>query len=256
VNRTAVVIGGGGGVGRGVCLGLANVGVRVVVADIDLEAAEEVVDEISRRNLIGAKFEVDSTNFDSLSRLVNFVEKEFDGVGILVNTTGVILERSMETISVSEWQWLWQNNVMSQISSVNAFLPLLKKNQPAHIVLTGSGAGLIAPPASMKLGGYAVTKHALTGYAKALKNELAADGIGVTLLCPTRIAGNLVANSARHYESTLGPPSIPVGGRPPSQRTLVDASKLGPLVVAAISENQFLVSNESTEQFQNGIHEP
>ena len=153
----------------------------------------------------------------------------------------------MESISVSEWQWLWHCNVMSQIFSVNAFLPLLRKNEPAHIVLTGSGAGLAAPPASMKLGGYAVTKHALTGYAKSLRNELSDEGIGLTLLSPTRIAGNLAANSARRYESTLGPPPIAIGGRPPSDRTLVDASRLGPMVVAAIQAKQFLVSNESTE---------
>lgn len=246
-NIPAVVIGGGSGVGRGVCHGLAEAGAKVVVADIDLEAAARVADEIAIRTRDCVSFEVDSTNVDSLTRLVCFAENRYGNVGVLVNTTGVILERPIHEINASEWQWLWRCNVMSQILSVNAFLPSLRKRGQSHIVLTGSGAGIEAPPKGLNLGGYSVTKHALTGYAKSLRNELASVGIGVTLLCPTRVSGNLATSSAKCYEETIGTPSVPVGGDPPSQRQLIDALELGPLVVSAITQNEFIVSNEPAD---------
>ncbi len=201
---TAVVIGGGSGVGRGVCLGLAQKGLNVVVADIDTEAMHSVSDEIRTDGGKSLAVETDSTDVGSLTRLAEYVISMYGQIDILINTVGVILEKRLEDVTESDWSWVWKLNVMAQINAVNVFMPLLKRSGSAHIVLTGSGAGLQTPSASMALGAYTVTKHALTGYAKSLRNEVKEFDIKVSLLCPAGVEGNLASTSAKSYKNYSG----------------------------------------------------
>jgi NAD(P)-dependent dehydrogenase (short-subunit alcohol dehydrogenase family) len=95
----------------------------------------------------------------------------------------------------------------------------------------------------MRAGLYAATKHALVAYSERLRMELASDGIGVSVLCPTRVAGNLATTSARERWRRLGQ-RVPEGwGAPPDPQDLVPGESLGPLVAAAVKANRFFVCN-------------
>ncbi len=244
--RTAVVIGGGGGIGRGISLGLASEGVQVVAADMRLEAAEAVSDEIAGAGGAAVARQVDATNRDSLVALVDGAVAEYGGVQILINTVGVITNRRLDQATDSEWAWFVDFNLMAIVRAVDVFLPALRAGgQPAHIVITSSMAGLLAlpPPA---VGGffnglYTTTKHALIGYSDMLRSELEPEGIGVSVLCPGLVAGNLSSTSAQNRPERFGGPvPDPRSGRGPSPAAMPN-EQVGPIVVRGIKGNRFYI---------------
>ena len=244
--RTAVVIGGGGGIGRGISLGLASEDVRVVVADLRQEAAKAVRDEILTRGGSAVASAVDATSRDSLAALVNRTVGEYGGVQVLVNTVGVITNRRLDEASEAEWAWFLEFNLMAMVRAVDVFLPTLRTGeQAAHIVITSSMAGLLAlpPPA---VGGffnglYTTTKHALIGYCDMLRSELEPEGIGVSVLCPGLVAGNLSSTSALNRPERFGGPTPdPRTGRGPSPDAMPN-EHVGPIVVRGIKGNRFYI---------------
>jgi NAD(P)-dependent dehydrogenase (short-subunit alcohol dehydrogenase family) len=124
-------------------------------------------------------------------------------------------------------------------------LPYLRAHgEPAHIVCTSSMAGLLALPPQV-VGGvfnglYTTTKHALIGYCSMLRDELAPDGIGVSVLCPGLVEGNLGRSSARNRPTRFGGPAgpAPSGGMPPGAMPNED---VGPIVVRAIEADRLYV---------------
>jgi NAD(P)-dependent dehydrogenase (short-subunit alcohol dehydrogenase family) len=244
--RTAVVIGGGGGIGRGISLGLASEGMRVVIADLRLDAAEAVRDEIVATGAPAIAAAVDATSRDSLAALVERAVAEFGGVQVLANTVGVIANRRLDEATEAEWAWFLEFNVMALVRAVDVFLPALRADhQPAHIVNTSSMAGLLAlpPPAvgGFYNGLYTTTKHALIGYCDMLRSELEPEGIGVSVLCPGLVAGNLSSTSARNRPERFGGPvPDPRAGRPPSPEAMPN-DQVGPIVVRGIKANRFYI---------------
>src|SRR5207244_540552 len=94
----------------------------------------------------------------------------------------------LEQITADDWQWLLSVNVVGTANTVNAFLPLLRAaNGPRHSVLTSSMAALVPTP---RQGAYITTKFAITGYGDVLRQELADDGIGVTVVFPSGMMTN------------------------------------------------------------------
>lgn len=95
----------------------------------------------------------------------------------------------------------------------------------------------------MSLGPYLAAKHALVAAAETLRAELAPESIGVSVLCPTRAAGNLEETSARDRPDRFGgPASPPAVSTPPPD--LLPGEAVGPLVVAAIRASRFLIPTD------------
>lgn len=239
--RTAVVIGGGSGIGRGIALGLAAEGMRVVVADIEPDNAAKVVAEIGERGGTAVSHRVDGTDVTSLEELATFATTEFGGVHVLSNNVGVIADRPIPEATEADWGWFLEFNIMSIVRGVQVFLPHLRAHgEPAHIVNTSSMAGLLALDPAMTggvhTGLYTTTKHALIGYSAMLRAELAPEGIGVSVLCPGLVAGNLSVTAARNRPERFGGPSqVPERTVPPSA---MPNEAIGPRVVAGIKANR------------------
>jgi NAD(P)-dependent dehydrogenase (short-subunit alcohol dehydrogenase family) len=243
--RTAVVIGGGSGVGRGIALGLAAAGMRVAVADLHEASARSVRDEIEAAGSPAIAVEADATDRDSLRALADRVVAQFGAVHVLVSTVGVIIDRRLDEATDDDWAWLLEFNLLAVVRGVNVFLPYLRAHgEPAHIVCTSSMAGLLALPPQV-VGGvfnglYTTTKHALIGYCSMLRDELAPDGIGVSVLCPGLVEGNLGQSSARNRPTRFGGPAgpAPSGGMPPGA---MPNEEVGPIVVRAIEADRLYV---------------
>jgi NAD(P)-dependent dehydrogenase (short-subunit alcohol dehydrogenase family) len=239
--RTAVVIGGGSGIGRGISLGLGAAGMRVVVADIEPDAAATVAAEIRDRNGTAVARRVDGTSVDSLEELAAFATAEYGAVHVLSNNVGVIADRPLPDATEADWGWFLEFNVMAIVRGVRVFLPDLRAHgEPAHIVNTSSMAGLLAlDPAltgGVHTGLYTTTKHALIGYSAMLRAELEPEGIGVSVLCPGLVAGNLSVTAARNRPERFGGPApAPPRQVPPSA---MPNEAIGPRVVAGIRANR------------------
>ena len=236
--RGAVVVGGGSGIGRGVALGLAAAGARVLVADIEGANAVRVGDEITAAGGVGVAATVDATDADALAALARSAATSVGDVHVVVHTVGVIAGTPLTEATDTDWDWFLELHLRSAVRTVNAFLPELRRHPgDAHVVLTASMAGLLALPPShtggVNTGLYTVAKHALVAYAEMLRGELAPEGVGVSVLCPGRVSSNLAATSARNRPDRYGGAFAgpPDGTEPPGA---MPNEAVGPIVVRGI----------------------
>lgn len=242
-DKVAVVIGGAGGIGRGVCAALAAEGAVVVVADLDVAGAQQVVDSLRTGGAEASALRVDATDVDSLRGLADEVVARHGAVHVLVNLAGVITNRRLEEATEDEWAWFWEFNVMAHVRANNVFLPHLRAaGAPAHIVNTSSMAGMLVLGPEL-VGGFAnglytTTKHALVGYCGMLRSELEPEGIGVSVLCPGLVEGTLSASSARNRPERFGGPTPDPRGGAPKSRHAMDSDTAGFMVVEGIKANR------------------
>jgi NAD(P)-dependent dehydrogenase (short-subunit alcohol dehydrogenase family) len=237
--RTAVVTGAASGIGRGIALALGAEGMRVAVADVDAAGAASVAREIGAEAFALA---CDVASSASLEAAAKEVAARTGGAHVLVNNAGVMLPlRPLGEASDADWDYILSVNLLGVIKGVQAFLPQLRGHAPdAHIVNTASMGGLVAVP-GFPIGPYVASKYACVGYSESLRGELAAEGIGVSVLCPGMVVSNLGATSARNRPARFGaqaaPPATPATDPAIAARMLAP-EQVGPVVVRGIRANR------------------
>jgi NAD(P)-dependent dehydrogenase (short-subunit alcohol dehydrogenase family) len=246
-----VVVVGSGGVGTGIAVAMGEAGARVLVADIDPAAAQRAAAAVAATGARAAAAVADATDRESLAALAERAVAEGARAGggphVLVTTVAAITDRRLDACSEADWAWIIEANLMTVVRAVDVFLPVLRASGGrAHVVITTSLAGLVATPAATLRGGlrnglYTTTKHALVGYADMLRHELGEEGIGVTLLAPGVVEGNLRTTSARLRPARHGGPlPDPQAGMEP-KRSPMPGVDVGRLVVGAVESDRFWV---------------
>lgn len=241
-DTTAVILGGGGGIGRGTALGLASRGVRCVLADIELDSAEAVAEELVAGGTDAIAVRVDATDPDSLRGLAEQAEARFGPIHVLSNNVGVVVDADTLDATEAQWAWAVEFNLMTIVRSCREFVPRIRAHgQGGHIVNTASMAALwAARPEEVhgaRLALYTATKHAVLGYTETLRWELAADGIGVSTLCPGMVDSNLGATSMRNRPDRYGGPE-PRDDTLGMMPTAMAQEDLAPFVVAGIESDR------------------
>lgn len=190
-DRVVVVTGGGNGIGKALALKSASRGAFVAVADIDLDLAQSVADEIGDR---ARAFHVDVIDEDSFAQLRDDIVRAFGKVHVLFNNAGVFAAGKLEKTRLTEVDWLIAVNIRGTINGTVAFLPTLRERveagELAHVVNLGSENSL-ALPAFGEHTVYTGTKHAILGITEGLRRDLDGSGIGVSLICPSVVRTNL-----------------------------------------------------------------
>jgi NAD(P)-dependent dehydrogenase (short-subunit alcohol dehydrogenase family) len=236
--RTAVVTGGGSGIGRGLALGLAAEGMRLAILDLNGESASAVAAEIESGGGEAVSFAVDVTSAQALEHAAKDIVARFGSVSLLCANAGVMLPLGpLEEKSHEDWEYVFSVNVHGVVKTVNAFLPHLRASDEAHIVNTASLGGIVSVP-QIPLGVYIASKYACVGYSECLREELAPDGIGVSVLCPGVVDSQLYTTSAEQRPSQYGGPQqvdTPSMGMGPQA---MPAEDVGPIVVRGIRENR------------------
>jgi len=244
--KVAVITGGGSGIGRGIALTLAREAMVVAVADIRPDAAAAVAGEIVGAGGTGFAVEVDVTSVDSLEAAEAEIESRAGPVNLLCANAGVLRIASLDQHTIEDWEYTLSVNVLGVVKTVKAFLPQLRQNAPdAHIVNTASLGGLVSVE-RFPIGAYTASKYACVGFSEMLRGELAAEGIGVSVLCPGVVESNLAQTSGENRPAAYGEhraPEMagspagaqPAAGRPPQAMA---ALAVGPIVVRAIRENR------------------
>jgi NAD(P)-dependent dehydrogenase (short-subunit alcohol dehydrogenase family) len=190
--RVAVVTGAGSGIGRGTALALAESGMHVVVADIDEASAKAVAGELGGRSIA---VRTDVADRDSVAALADAAYDEFGAVHVLHNNAGVALMMRLDSMKDVDWDWILSINLKGVINGLQAFLPRFKaQDGEKHVVNTASMAGMFAPP---MLGAYNATKFAVVAISETLREEVAPDNIGVSVLCPGVVGTNIMQNTLR-----------------------------------------------------------
>jgi NAD(P)-dependent dehydrogenase (short-subunit alcohol dehydrogenase family) len=178
---TAIVTGGASGIGRAVAEELAKRGCEVVLADLQIELAEEVALEI---RVSGGKAEaakIDVTDFPAMQHLVEETVKRTGRLDYIFNNAGIVIGGSVSLYGIEDWNRIIDVNLRGVINGIQAAYKIMVQQGFGHIVNTASMAGLMPGPGNVP---YTTTKHAVVGLSRSLRAEAAQLGVRVSVLCP------------------------------------------------------------------------
>ena len=209
-DRVAVVTGAGSGIGAAMARRFGAAGMKVVVSDVDLQAAQATADALAASGVEASAARTDVADAAQVEALADAVYARHGAVHLLCNNAGVVpsgRHRPVWEIPLEDWQWSHGVNAMGVVHGIRAFVPrMLAGGDEGHVVTTASVAGLISSAGSVA---YSAAKHEAVRVTEALYAGLLERQapIGVTLLCPGLV-------NTRIYESERNRPAglLPQGG--------------------------------------------
>jgi len=188
--RVAIVTGGGHGIGRAYCLGLAREGARVVTADIDEKAARSVADEIRGQGGDALAVHVDVTDEASVAAMVRATLERFGAIHILINNAAFFLRPvpvsrvTFDQISVAEWDRVMAVNLRGVFLCCRAVAPSMKASRAGKIINISSSTVFIGREGFLH---YVTSKAGVIGLTKTLARELGRNGVTVNCVAPGMI---------------------------------------------------------------------
>lgn len=184
-DKVAIITGGASGMGKAEALAFAEKGAKVVIADINYEGAQKVVNEIVVNDGSAIALQVNMTNSAKINDMVQVILSELGQIDILVNNAGVFdkYKTSLET-SEEDWDFIFNINLKSIFLLSNSVLPGMISRGNGTIINISSVAGLVAGKGGAA---YTASKHGLIGYTKHLASVYASQGIKVNAICPGTI---------------------------------------------------------------------
>jgi NAD(P)-dependent dehydrogenase (short-subunit alcohol dehydrogenase family) len=180
--RIAIVTGGASGIGRALGAALVRRGDRVVLADVDGDAASAVAEQLDATGPGEATAAaVDVRDADAVRTLVTGTAERDGRLDLLFNNAGLGIGGATEELTPAHWDRTLDVNLRGVLHGVQAAYPLMLRQGHGHIVNTASLAGLLPMPGSAP---YATTKWAVVGLSLSLRVEGAARGVRVSVVCP------------------------------------------------------------------------
>lgn len=192
-DRTAVITGAAGGIGRAIAVSLARRGCHLALADVNKDGLAETARLVRAANLLVSEHVLDVADAAAVARFPAEVMVEHPRIDLLVNNAGVAVGGTFEQVSEADFEWLFSINFFGVVRMTRAFLPHLHQSDDARIVNLSSVFGLVAPPGQAA---YVASKFAVRGFSESLRHELARSTVGVTVVHPGGVATS-IAKSAR-----------------------------------------------------------
>lgn len=179
-NRVAVVTGGAQGFGLAITERFIEAGAKVVIWDIDENAAKEAIDKVKSEHL--SHQIVDVTNFEIINKNLEEVEKKYGKIDIFVNNAGIAgMNTTVAEYPLDEWKKVMNLNLNSVFYCCKAVVPFMLKNDYGRIVNIASIAGKEGNP---NASAYSTSKAGVIGLTKSLGKELAQKNIAVNCVTP------------------------------------------------------------------------
>jgi NAD(P)-dependent dehydrogenase (short-subunit alcohol dehydrogenase family) len=219
VGAGVVVTGGGSGIGAAMSRRFAAEGARVVVNDLNPEAAAAVAASCGGTAIPG-----DAASEDGVAALISGARAELGEIDLFCANAGIARTGGPEAAE-ADWEASWQVNVMAHVRAARLLLGPWLERGSGHLICTVSAAGLLT-----LLGGapYAVSKHAALAFAEWLAATHAHRGLTVQAICPLGVRTSMLDGSDPWAERLLGDAAI-------QPEAVADA------VMAGIADGRFLI---------------
>ena len=212
--KTAIITGGGSGIGRAICLLLADEGARVAILDLNDEGGQETERIITGRGQIARFWHVDVSREEDIARAFLEINTEFGKINILVNNAGILgAGKPTHEITEVEWEGVFAINVKGVFLGTKHAVPYMKENGGGSIINISSIYGLIGTP---DVPPYHAAKAAVRMMSKVDAIIYAKDNIRANSILPGMIMTPLLEqaiNSSQDHEKALQTmaASIPLG---------------------------------------------
>jgi NAD(P)-dependent dehydrogenase (short-subunit alcohol dehydrogenase family) len=233
-DKTAFVTGGASGIGFALGRAFAEAGMKVMLADIETDALAGAVANLREfgSNVRGVTCDV--TDPISVERAAKASYEAFGNVHVVCNNAGVAAAGGIDNISLDNWRWVLDVNLMGVLHGIQTFLPHIRAHaEGGHIVNTASMAGMSS---GLGFSPYSASKFAVVNMSEGLAMRLKPIGIGVTVLCPGFVRTR-ISESGRNRPERYGPTQTPHPESPAAALTAQIAelvrSGLDPMDVAA-----------------------
>jgi len=190
--KVAVIVGGSGGIGRGIVEDFVREGAYVAIADIAIDKAESIAEEINRRygKERAAAVYVDVTDEESVKRMVERILEIFKEIDILIYCVGVVKAGSVKSFSLSDFRFVTDVNYTGYflcVKHVSRVMAEQHKRNPSRImdiIHINSKSGL---QGSKRNFAYAGSKFGGIGLTQSFALELIEDGVKVNAVCPGNV---------------------------------------------------------------------
>ncbi len=222
-DKVVVVTGAASGIGRALCERFAREkAAAIVVSDVNEVGIAETVGRIGGETAaIGIPCDVGKEA--DVSKLVTATLARFDHIDLFCSNAGIFTPGD-ENVSTEAWQQIWDINVMAHVFAARAVLPGMLERGEGYLLNTSSAAGLLNQVGSAP---YAVTKHAVIGFAEWLSITYGDRGIKVSALCPQAVRTAMTADSEEGGVAGLD--------------GMLEPEQLADTVIETLAEERFLV---------------
>lgn len=236
--QSAIVTGAAQGMGLAIATQLAQEGARVVLGDINGEAAETTAARLRSGGMEAIASVVDVTREDEVERMVDFAVERHGGLQLLVNNAGILRSTAAEAISGSEWDLVVDVNLKGAFLCSRTAFPHLAAAEWGSIVNLASMAGR----ATSTLGGvhYTAAKAGLLGLSRHLAREWAKQGINCNAVCPGIVDTPMIRSQAGAERLEAVRESIPFG-------RFADPSEVAGLVCFLLSTEARYITGASVD---------
>ncbi|HEY8413905.1 MAG TPA: SDR family NAD(P)-dependent oxidoreductase [Pyrinomonadaceae bacterium] len=196
--KTALITGGGRGIGRAIALAFAREGLRIAVAARTAEQVEQVAAEIGNDS-IGLVCDVSEP--ESVTRMFSDVRERLGDADILVNNAGIAESATIVNTTDELWHRHLAINLSGTFYCTRAALPAMLKKGWGRVINIASIAGKTGAP---YIAAYSASKHGVMGLTRSIALEVASSGVTVNAICPGYVDTDMVSRGVERITSRTG----------------------------------------------------
>ena len=199
--RVALITGGSRGIGRAIALNLGAAGTKVAVNYLAREdAAQEVVEAITRQGGEAMAFQGDVTRTEDVEALIKGVENAWGAIDVLVNNAGTIKDSLLIRMSVEDFDNVVALNLRGTFLCTRLVLRDMLRNRWGRVVNIGSVVGIAG---NVGQSNYAASKSAVIGFTKSVAKEVASRNITVNCVAPGYITTDIVEDLPQELKGKI-----------------------------------------------------
>ncbi|MCJ7642479.1 MAG: 3-oxoacyl-[acyl-carrier-protein] reductase [Desulfobacterales bacterium] len=179
--KVALITGAAQGIGKAVTLVLARHGADVVVADVNIEKAQETAREVEALGRAAMAVRVDVTHLEDVEKMVEAAVQRFGKIDILVNNAGIARDKLILRMTEEDWDTVLNVNLKGTFNCTKTVIKYMSKQRSGKIVNIASVVGMMGNPGQAN---YSASKAGVIGLTKTVAREFAARGINVNAIAP------------------------------------------------------------------------
>jgi NAD(P)-dependent dehydrogenase (short-subunit alcohol dehydrogenase family) len=237
--KTAFITGGASGIGFAMAEAFGRAGMSVMLGDIEEAPLKAAVEALEARQIRAAGVLCDVADRAALEAAAARTVETFGKVHVVCNNAGVGAGGPIDQVAPSDWDWIVAVNLMGVVYGTEAFLPHIRAHgEGGAFVNTASMAGMISVPGMEP---YSATKFAVVAMSEGWAGQLAAENIGVSVLCPGFVKTRIDQSGRARQAKYGGPKEASPEGSSALVQGGIDPARVGERVREAVERNELYI---------------